>query len=62
MKTEDLEPITLVCISCRTEQVIRIPSERGITSGRYSWECFACQEKRHGTVGGSVPELSYSRE
>ena len=53
MKTEDLVPITLVCIACRAEQVIRIPRERGITPGKYSWECFACQEKRYGFLGDS---------
>jgi len=43
--------ITAVCLGCRTEQVMRIPRERGIKSGRYSWECFGCQDKRYGVLG-----------
>lgn len=50
MNAEDQVPITLVCFGCHAEQVIRIPRERGITSGRYAWECFACQEKRYGVL------------
>jgi len=51
MKKDDHVAITLVCLGCRTEQVMRIPRERGITPGRYSWECFVCQEKRYGVLG-----------
>jgi hypothetical protein len=51
-------PITLVCFGCRAERSMRIPRERGITPGKYLWECFACQERRYGVAGGSVPELS----
>jgi hypothetical protein len=51
MKIEELVPITLVCLGCRSEQVVQIPYELGIKSSRYSWECFACQEKRYGILG-----------
>jgi hypothetical protein len=51
MKTGDHVVITLGCLGCRTEQIMRIPSERGIKPGKYSWECFACQEKRYGIFG-----------
>ena len=44
-------PITIRCFGCRAEREILIPRERGIKSGRYSWECFACQEKRYGVLG-----------
>lgn len=30
---------------------MRIPRERGITPGKYLWECFAWQEKRYGVLG-----------
>jgi len=51
MKMDEHVVITLVCIGCRTEQIIRIPRERRITPGKYSWECFACQEKQYEVLG-----------
>lgn len=62
MKTNDMVGITLVCFGCSAERSMRIPRERGITPGKYLRECFACQERRYGIAGGSVPEPSYSRE
>jgi len=56
MMTKEMVPITIICVSCRAEQEIRIPRERGIASGRYSWECFACQEKRFGVLGSGLQE------
>jgi hypothetical protein len=51
MTTDEQVAITLVCFGCRAERIMRIPRERGITPGKYSWECFACQEKRYGVLG-----------
>lgn len=51
MKTGDQVVITLVCLGCRTEQIMRIPRKRGIKPGKYSWECFVCQEKRYWVLG-----------
>ena len=51
MKTDDQVFITLVCFGCRAERSMRIPRERGITPGKYLWECFACQGKQHDALG-----------
>jgi hypothetical protein len=51
MKKEDHVAITLMCLGCLAEQSMRIPRERGIKPGKYSWECFVCQEKRYGALG-----------
>jgi len=48
MKTKDLVPITLRCVSCSAEQEILIPCQRGISLGKYLWECFECQRRQQG--------------
>jgi hypothetical protein len=50
MKKDDHVAITLMCLGCRREQIMRIPRERGIKPGKYSWECIVGQEKRYGVL------------
>ena len=52
----NLVSITLRCFCCRAEQEIRVPRERGISSGKYIWECFACQGKRQDNIGNEPSE------